>query len=77
MREKIARFKSLLIDVASDHLEYTSRASEAAIVGDEEEARNCQDVANSSLNTMISLQTRITLMEAELSDARLRLRLIQ
>jgi cellobiose-specific phosphotransferase system component IIA len=73
MKEKIANCKTLLRDLASDHLEYTCRASEAAIQGDEEEARECQNVAESSLNSMLTVQRRIIRLEAAENNRRLRL----
>lgn len=77
MKEKIANCKALLRELASDHLEYTSRASEAAILGDEEEARECQGVAESSLNSMFIIQRRIIRLEAEAADAKLRLKVVK
>jgi hypothetical protein len=65
-------YKELLTIAASDHLEFTSKASEASFLGDEKQAMKYQSKANNSFNTMLSLQRRIFTLEAAENNRKLR-----
>lgn len=66
-------YKRLLIQAASDHLEFTMQASEAAFAGDENAAQKFQAAANNTMNTMLTLQRRIFSLEAVENNRKLRL----
>lgn len=66
-------YKSLLTNAASNHLEFTVKASEAAIEGDEKKALRYQTRANNSLNNMLTLQRSIIGLEAHENNRKLRL----
>lgn len=70
---QIDRYKRLLIQAASDHLEFTTQASDAAFVGDEDAAKKLQASANNAMNTMLTLQRRIFNLEAVENNRKLRL----
>lgn len=66
-------YKGLLAIAASDHLDFTSKASEASFDGDEKSALRYQQRANNSLNTMLTIQRCIIRLEVAENNRKLRL----